>query len=136
MSAFFSIRNDPNFRRYFDAVHLFFWPVLYWQLKQAWLFLQRERLTSVLLAVTWWGSVRIVCLGDRIEPPVRNPFALTKPRWNDPVWSMDVPAVFLASNCDAAFRNALILPREAGGCVLRSLGRNRKGALTARPDTS
>jgi len=33
MSRFLSIRNDPLFRRYFDAVHPFFWPVLYWQLK-------------------------------------------------------------------------------------------------------
>ncbi len=136
MSAFFSIRNDPHFRRYFDAVHPFFWPVLYWRLKQAWLFLQREKLTSVLLAVTWWGNVRIVYLGDRIQTPVHNPFALTKPRWDDPVWSMDVPAVFEASSFTAAFGNALILPREADGCVLRSLGRRRKGALTSRPDTS
>jgi len=73
MSAFFSIRSGPYLRRYFDAVHPFFWPVFYWRLKQAWLFLQREKRTSVLLAVTWWRSVGIVWLGDRLQPPDPQP---------------------------------------------------------------
>ncbi|MFN3912335.1 hypothetical protein [Hyphomonas sp.] len=114
MSAFLSIRNDPHFRRYFDAVHPFFWPVLYWQLKAAWLFLQREKLTSILLAVSWWGGVRIVFLGDRIEAPVANPFALTKPRWDDPVWSSDVPFDIETRALREAIAGALLLPRKAG----------------------
>ena len=106
MSAFLSIRNDVNFRRYFDAVHPFFWPVLYWQLKTAWIVLQREKLTSVLLAITWWGGVTIVHRGDRIEIPKPNPFALAKPRFDDPVWSTSVPASLALP--------APILPRLAG----------------------
>jgi hypothetical protein len=95
MSAFLSIRNYVYFRHLFDAVHPLFWPVLYWQLKRAWLCLRRENLNSILLAVTWWGGVRIVHRGDRIVEAEPNPFALTKPRYDDPVWSTDVPAAFL-----------------------------------------
>lgn len=73
MSTFLSIRNYVYFRHLFDAVHPFFWPVLYWQLKAAWISLQREKLTSVMLAVTWWGGVRIVYRGDRIETPKHDP---------------------------------------------------------------
>lgn len=92
MSAFFIIRNDPLFRRYFDAISPFFWPVLYFQLKAAWLALQREKRTGFLLAITWWGGVFIVHRGDLIEARKPNPFALTKPRFDDPVWSTSVPA--------------------------------------------
>ncbi len=106
MSEFISIRNYVHFRRYFDAVHPFFWPVLYWQLKRAWLCLQREKRTSVLIAVTWWGGVRIVHRGDKIETPKVGPFALTRPRYDNPVWYTDVPSAFL----DAPF----ILPCVAG----------------------
>ena len=124
MSDFLSIRRYPAFRRYFDAVHPFFWPVLYWQLKRAWIFLQREKLTSVLLAISWWGGVRIVHLGDKIEVPKHNPLAATKPRWDDPVWSMDVPILFLEAV------HALILP------CLRGLARigDRTAITRARPE--
>jgi hypothetical protein len=110
MSTFLSIRNYVYFRHLFDAVHPFFWPVLYWQLKAAWISLQREKLTSVLLAVTWWGGVRIVYRGDKIETPSHTPLEPLKPRWDDPVWSMDVPAEFLEAT------HTLILPCEAGAC--------------------
>jgi hypothetical protein len=112
MSAFLSIRNYVYFRHLFDAVHPLFWPVLYWQLKRAWLCLRRENLNSILLAVSWWGGVRIVHRGDRIETPKANPFALTKPRYDDPVWFTDVPAAFL----DAPF----ILPCERGLSGIRN----------------
>jgi hypothetical protein len=110
MSDFLSIRNYVHFRRYFDAVHPFFWPVLYWQLKRAWLCLQRERLTEVLLAVSWWGGVRIVYRGDKIETPVHDPLAPTKPLWNDPVWSTRLPAC-LATSVWAAL--CILLGRHA-----------------------
>lgn len=92
MSAFLSIRNDVHFRRFFDRVHPFFWPVLYWQLKRAWLALQREKLTCLLLAVSWWGGVTIAYRGDRIEAPKADPFALVRPRFDDPYWFTSVPA--------------------------------------------
>jgi hypothetical protein len=127
MSAFLSIRNYVYFRHLFDAVHPLFWPVLYWQLKRAWLCLRRENLNSILLAVTWWGGVRIVHRGDRIVEAKPNPFTLTKPRYDDPVWSTDVPAAFL----DAPF----ILPRLGGegGCPQRG---QSEGAFASTPNTS
>ena len=98
-----------HFRHLFDAVHPFFWPVLYWQLKRAWLCLQREKLNAVLIAVTWWGGVRIVHRGDKVEQVKPNPFALTKPRYDNPVWFTDVPSALL----DAPF----ILPRTRAGLL-------------------
>lgn len=130
MSTFLSIRNYPAFRRYFDAVHPFFWPVLYWQLKKAWLYVQREKITGALLAITWWGGVRIVCEGDKLPQP--DPLAPTKPHWSDPVWASGMPAIVsdLTPPC------ALILAQEADAPVLRSLRRSRKGALRSPLDTS
>ena len=127
MSAFLSIRNYVYFRHLFDAVHPLFWPILYWQLKRAWLCLRRENLNSVLLAVTWWGGVRIVHRGDKIEAPKPNPFALTKPRYDNPVWFTDVPAAFL----DAPF----ILPRPSGGGGCPRSGQS-VGACALTPNTS
>jgi hypothetical protein len=123
MSDFLSIRNYPAFRRYFDAVHPLFWPVLYWQLKRAWIFLQKEKLTSVLLAITWWGGVRIVHCGDKIEAPKHDPLAPTKPHWSDPVWSMDVPVILLEAPC------TLILPR----CAAEVSPKVTEGALPLHP---
>ena len=132
MSAFLSIRNYVYFRHLFDAVHPLFWPILYWQLKRAWLCLRRENLNSVLLAVTWWGGVRIVHRGDKIEAPKANPFALTKPRYDDPVWFTDVPADFL----DEAKRAPLILPRQSGGGGCPHSGQSEGACTLPEPDTS
>ncbi|MBA3070289.1 MAG: hypothetical protein FP825_17650 [Hyphomonas sp.] len=127
MSEFLSIRNYVHFRRYFDAVHPFFWPVLYWQLKRAWLCLQREKRTSVLLEITWWGGVRIVHRGDRIETPKASPFALTRPRYDNPVWFTDLPAEFLSE----APCTRLILPRARGRWP-----EGPEGGLPLAPNTS
>ncbi|MBK8196889.1 MAG: hypothetical protein IPK75_00870 [Acidobacteria bacterium] len=109
MSAFLSIRNYVHFRRLFDAVHPFFWPILYWQLKAAWLALQREKRTGFLLGVSWWGGVRIVHRGDKIETPKHDPLAPLKPRYDDPIWSTGLPACLCAEGtCNAP------LSRKAG----------------------
>jgi hypothetical protein len=111
MSTFLSIRNYVYFRHLFDAVHPLFWPVLYWQLKAARLSLQREKLTSVILAVTWWGGVRIVYRGDKIETPKHDPLAPLRPRFDDPIWSTRLPACLdIEATCNAP------LSRNAGAC--------------------
>src|SRR3990167_7734003 len=124
MSTFLSIRNYVHFRRYFAAVHPFFWPVLYWQLKRAWLALQREKRTSFLLAISWWGGVRIVHRGDIIAAPQPNPLALTRPRWDDPVWYTDVPEDFL---------NAPFIRTHAAGGGGISQREMTEGALPSPP---
>ncbi len=128
MPAFLSIRNYGHFRHLFDAVHPFFWPVLYWQMKRAWLCLQRENLNSILIAVTWWGGVRIVHRGDRIEPLKPNPFALTKPRYDNPVWFTDLPPAFL----DAPFN----LPCLGGGGGCPQRGQPEGACAIPEPNTS
>ncbi|MBK8197374.1 MAG: hypothetical protein IPK75_03300 [Acidobacteria bacterium] len=111
MSAFLSIRNYVHFRRLFDAVHPFFWPILYWQLKAAWLALQREKRTGFLLGVSWWGGVRIVHRGDVMHTPAPDPLALTRPRFDHPVWSTSVPTCLsIEPPCDA------MSPRLTGAC--------------------
>ncbi|MBA3068292.1 MAG: hypothetical protein FP825_07425 [Hyphomonas sp.] len=119
MSGFLSIRNYVYFRHLFDAVHPFFWPVLYWQLKRAWLSLRRENLNAILIAITWWGGVRIVHRGHRIETPRASPFARTKPRYDNPVWFTDVPAEFLSDAPDFAQLSVNVfeiplIPAQAG----------------------
>jgi len=75
--------------------------------------LQKEELTSVFLAITWWGSAGILHRGDRIAEPAHNPLAPTKPHWSNPVWASDVPA-FISDWQTLTARHAFILPRAAG----------------------
>jgi hypothetical protein len=117
MSTFLSIRNYVYFRHLFDAVHPLFWPVLYWQLKAARLSLQREKLTSVMLAVTWWGGVRIVYRGDKIETPSHDPPRTPlRPRFDDPVWSTRLPPVSTQSPHRGSFQSS---PFSRGRCHRR-----------------
>jgi hypothetical protein len=71
--------------------------------------------------------VRIVHRGDRIETPKPNPFALTKPRYDDPVWFTDIPAAFLETH--------FILPRLGGEGGWPRSGQP-EGAFAPIPNTS
>ncbi len=133
MSDFFSIRNYPAFRRYFDAVHPFFWPVLYWQLKRAWLFLQREKLTSVLLAITWWGGVRIVHLGDKLpDSTTYRPVPRLFRPLTDESWASGLPSDIAALE---TLRLHSILPCARGGGGWPLCGQT-VGAFAPCPATS
>ncbi|MBU4568839.1 MAG: hypothetical protein KJ833_07735 [Alphaproteobacteria bacterium] len=132
MTRFLRIRNNIHFRRYFDAVHPVFWPVLFWQLGRFFKWMRAEQLSEVLFEITWWGGVRIHIIGDKLAAP--SPFAPTKPRWDDPVWASDVP-VYVLGPIELSACHALILPRTCGGGGIPHRGMT-EGALTPNPNTS
>ena len=113
-----------HFRQYFDAVHPFFWPVPYWQLGHFVKWMCAEKLNAVFFEITRWGGVRVIYEGDRIEAPPYTPFALIKPRWNDPVRASDVPVLL---ETELSHWHDLVLPRRTGEVSPKVT----EGALTA-----
>lgn len=132
MPSFARLRRHPGFAAFFDVVHPFFWPVLFWQLVRASKQIAALGCGESLVRVHWWGGITIAYLGDRApDPSAYRPLAPSRPAWDDPCWSTAVPA-FLNAGARAA-----IFPCFSGGS-----GRPRSGltkgacALAARPDTS
>ncbi len=116
MSHFARIRRHPVFAPYFAAVHPFFWPILYWQLSRLIRWMKDENLSGALLGVTWWGQLHVIFPGDKNpDPNTYRPYALSRPRWDDPAWASDVPPCFATFITLEALKAALILPRAAGG---------------------
>ncbi|WP_291061631.1 hypothetical protein, partial [Hyphomonas sp.] len=134
-TRFLRIRNNIHFRRYFDAVHPVFWPVLFWQLGRFFKWMRAEQLSEVLFEITWWGGVRIHIIGDKLTTP--SPFAPTKPRWDDPVWASDMPASLIGLNELSAW-HALILPCVSGGFPGSEIAPRfpREGIRDQLPNTS
>jgi len=126
------LRRHPDFAGFFDLVHPFFWPVLFWQLIRASKYIATLGCREALVDVNGWGFVTIAFLGDRDpSPSAYRPPVPTRAHWSDPVWSSSLPAVF--STDDAQ----LICPRTCGGSG-RAPSALTKGAsaLTPHADTS
>ena len=78
----------PQIARLYAHVLPIFWPYLWLQLR--WIFKRQDvELRSLLIAVTKWGHVHILSVGDHWRA-YRKP-ELTKPEWNDPVWESVLP---------------------------------------------
>ncbi|MBY9066663.1 hypothetical protein K1X12_07115 [Hyphomonas sp. WL0036] len=78
----------PQIARLYAHVLPIFWPYLWLQLRA--IFKRQDvELRSLLIAVTKWGRIHIVSVGDHwraYKKPER-----TKPEWNDPVWESALP---------------------------------------------
>ena len=111
---------SPEHARLYAYVHPLFWGWLWLQLQlfTSW---QRESHRTLLIAVTRWGNIYTVQIGDKVTT-YRKP-ELTKASWDDVVWQTSNPpnlvGVFqaesqtlLAANPSAP--NADLLPCEAG----------------------
>ncbi|WP_035592011.1 MULTISPECIES: hypothetical protein [Hyphomonas] len=126
------LRRHPDFAGFFDLVHPFFWPVLFWQLIRASKYIATLGCREALVDVNWWGFVTIAFLGDRDpSPSAYRPLAPTRKPWSDPVWSSSVPADLLPE------ARRLIFPCTSGGSGrARSALTKGASALTATADTS
>ena len=134
MTSLTALRRNPRFARFFEAVHPFFWPVIWWTLNAVFREYDASNRTEFLIGVTWWGQVYVAFRGDpRPDPNTCSPIPRTFRPLTDASWGSDLPACldFLAD----AVQRALILPRvSGGGGILQS--RMSEGALTSPPNTS
>ena len=104
------LRSDPTFAPLFRHVHPLCWPILWWSLNRVFLWYDTCGYENVLLAATRWGYVYPAYMGEKKpDPQAWRPYALERPRWDDPVWSTSVPVTQLTSGTPS------ILPRAAGG---------------------
>jgi len=79
---------SPEHARLYAYVHPLFWGWLWLQLQlvTSW---QRETHRPLLVAVTRWGNLYTVQIGDKLTT-YRKPEAV-KPSWDDPVWESRIP---------------------------------------------
>jgi hypothetical protein len=136
MTRFLRIRNSVHFRRYFDAVHPLFWPLLFWNLGRVMTWMGAGQYGEAFIEITWWGGVKLHLVGDKIEAEKQIPIAQTRPHWSDPVWSMDVPVSISDLAALETRRLQPILPRSCGGGGWPQSGQTEGALYALIPDTS
>ena len=112
----------PQIARLYAHVLPLFWPYLWLQLR--WIFKRQDaELRTLLIAVTKWGYVHIVHVGDHWRA-YRKPAAI-RASWDDPVWESRIApnlmGVFredskLPPTDETSLSGADILPRLRGRC--------------------
>ena len=92
MVSLSALRQHPRFGRFFEVVHPFFWPVIWWTLNAVFREYDASNRTEFLLGITWWGQVYIAFEGDlRPDPPYR-PIPRTFRPLTDAGWASGLPA--------------------------------------------
>ncbi len=116
MVSLSALRQHPRFARFFEVVHPFFWPVIWWTLNAVFRQYDASGRTEFLLGITWWGQVYIAFEGDlRPDPSTYKPVTRTFRPLTDESWASDLPPNLDRLSLLEAIHAALILPREAGG---------------------
>ncbi len=131
MVSLTALRQHPRFARFFEVVHPFFWPVIWWTLNAVFRQYDASNRTEFLLGITWWGQVYIAFEGDKLPDPLTyKPLTRTFRPLTDDSWASDLPI-----NLErlSPFDDLMTFP---DGPVLQSLRRNRKGAPPSTLDTS
>ena len=130
MVSLTALRQHPRFARFFEVVHPFFWPVIWWTLNAVFREYDASNRTEFLLGITWCGQVYIAFEGDLRPYPLNyRPIARPFRPLTDSSWASDLPANLEGLSRLEALRD-LILPREAGGGGSRQR-RESEGALTS-----
>ncbi len=131
MVSLSALRQHPRFARFFEVVHPFFWPVIWWTLNAVFRQYDASGRTEFLLGITWWGQVYIAFEGDRLPDPLTyKPLTRTFRPLTDDSWASDLPINLEGLS---PFDDLMTFP---DGPVLQSLRRNRKGAPPSTLDTS
>ena len=125
------LHQIPFYTRFFDAVHPFFWPVIWWTFNRVIRDYLASNTTEYLIGVTWWGQVYVAAIGDKLpDPDTYTPIPRTFRPLTDACWGTDLPANLEGLS---PFGAAIEL---TDGPVLQSLWRSRKAALTSPHNTS
>ncbi|MFN4184251.1 MAG: hypothetical protein ACK4M6_05645 [Hyphomonas sp.] len=113
---------SPEHARLYAYVHPLFWGWLWIQL-QLFTNWQRESHRPLLVAVTRWGNLYTVQIGDKVTT-YQKP-APVKPGWDDPVWESALPPNMAGVSLEfsenppteeASPVRAGLLPRLRGRC--------------------
>ena len=130
MVSLSALRQLPRFARFFEVVHPFFWPVIWWTLNAVFRQYDASGRTEFLLGITWWGQVYIAFEGDRLPDPLTyKPITRTFRPLTEESWASSLPTNLEGLSPFEAMHAALILPREAGGGGSRQR-RESEGVLT------
>ena len=65
------LRQIPFYTRFFDAVHAFFWPVIWWTFNRVIRDYLASNTTEYLIGVTWWARSTSPLLAT--SSPTRTP---------------------------------------------------------------
>jgi hypothetical protein len=85
-------RQHPRFGRFFEVVHPFFWPVIWWALNVVFREYDASGRDKLLLGITWWGQVYIAFEGDlRPDPLDYRPIPRTFRPLTDASWASAPP---------------------------------------------
>jgi len=125
------LRQNPYYTRFFDRVHPFFWPVIWWTFNRVIRDYLASNTTEYLIGVTWWGQVYVAAVGDKLADPLTyKPIPRTFRPLTDESWATALP-----TNLEglSLFDEAITL---TDGPVLQSLRRGRKGAPPSPHNTS
>jgi hypothetical protein len=119
-----ALRQHPRFARFFEVVHPFFWPVIWWTLNAVFRAYDASNRTEFLLSITWWGQVYIAFEGDqRPDPLTYRPIPRTFRPLTDAGWASSFP-----TNLEGHSPSLSSLARGAGVWTLRVL---TEGALAS-----
>ncbi len=129
MVSLSALRQHPRFGRFFEVVHPFFWPVIWWTLNAAFRAYDASNRTEFLLGITWWGQVYIAFEGDlRPDPRTYRPIPRTFRPLTDASWVSNLPA-----NLEGLSPSVSSLVHGGGVWALRV---QTEGALPSPPNTS
>ena len=129
MVSLTALRQHPRFARFFEVVHPFFWPVIWWTLNAVFREYDASNRTEFLLGITWWGQVYIAFEGDlRPDPLTYRPIPRTFRPLTDAGWASDLP-----TNLEG-LSPFLSIPVCGGGGSRQS--REPEGATLPQPDSS
>ena len=93
MVSLAALRQHPRFGRFFEVVHPFCWPVIWWTLNAVFRQYDASNCTEFLLGITWWDQVYIAFEGDlRPDPHASKPIPRTFRPLTDESWGSDLPA--------------------------------------------
>ncbi len=118
MTPMRALRANPHFAHLFARVHPLCWWVLGWSLNRLLDWYETSGYEEILYETSPWGFIRIAYFGDRTPgPSAYRPYVPERLRWDDPVWSTNVPVRQLTPAAPSVF------PRAAGGggSALRAL---------------
>ena len=128
------LRSDPHYATLFRQVHPLCWPILWWSLNRIFLWFDTCGYENVMLAATRWGYVYPAFMGEKkADPSAYRPYVLERPRFDDPVWSTNVPAPILLTDATLRPHPNPPLRSGGGGSALRAL---TEGACTLSPNNT
>lgn len=135
MPSLTALCTSPRFAHTFAFVHVLCWPVLWWNLCRFHRWCARENVTDALCTFNRWGLLKVVRLGDKVDPVAYKSPERTFRLLTDVSWGSDLPVAPASLATTGTLRLVPILPCVSGGGGSR-LWRESVRTFTPQPNTS